>query len=228
MRITSLVAVVAVAVAAPAVSHAQLQLGGRTGIAFSSGAAGENTQTGAALKMSDWAQVAQVPFQLDAGVEVTPALTLGGYVGLGAGIVGDAFLQDLAGRQLCGTNQGDGTITCTGFDWRLGVQATYAFIGGTFVPWVGLGVGYEAVSTKAEDDAGSLTVKLTGYEVGFQVGGDFRMSRAFAFGPYVAVNVGEFRDIKMTASGSAPTSGEIARKTYHEWIGAGIRGVFHL
>lgn len=229
MRNTLFSLLATLVIAAPATSLAQLQLGVRTGVDVAAGSIAHNAQTGASLDLGD-TQVAQVPFQLDVGFEVTPELALGGYFGLGGGIVSDSFLQDDGGNRACGRNLGHGTVICTGFNWRAGVQGSYAFTGiwQRFVPWLGLGLGYESVSTRAEDDSANATITYTGYEVGVRAGGDFRLGRRFALGPYVGVSVGQFRKAKLTGSGIGSLSGDIADKAYHEWIGVGVRGAFTL
>lgn len=227
MRVTLLVA--AVAFAAPGTSLAQLQLGARTGVEVAAGGFGNNPQTGQGRQLSD-GQVAQLPLQLEVGFDVAPEVTLGGYFGVGAGIASDKLVVDGRGNRLCGTETANGKMTCSGFDWRAGVQGRAAFAGSwqRFVPWLELGLGYESVSMRAKNDGWKATIVYTGYEVGLHAGGDFRVGRHFAFGPYAGVSVGRFRTSKVSATGAASRSFSIDEQAYHEWIGAGVRGAFSL
>jgi hypothetical protein len=229
MRNTLLSLLATIVIAAPGTSLAQVQLGVRTGVDVAAGDVMHIPQAGTALQLSD-GQLAQVPFQLDAGVEVTPALTLGGYFGVAGGIINDAAAEDQDGNAACGRQLKNGTVLCTGFNWRAGFQGSYAFTGiwQRFVPWLGLGLGYESVSVTTEDDVQKDTVTFTGYELALRAGGDFRLGRRFALGPYAGVSVGQFRKMKLTSSSLGSFSGNIPDKAYHEWIGAGVRGTFTL
>jgi hypothetical protein len=228
MRHTLLLAVLTLAV--PSVSHAQLQLGGRLGYAAAMGNALEHARTGEKIGMKDYSLKSQVPLQLDVGFKVSPEISLGGYLGYGFGQVDDAYLQKAFGRQICGADAGDGKIACTGSAWRIGVQGFYTFAtaNAPLVPWIGLSLGRESATAEAKDSTGGVTVKLTGYELGLQLGGDYRVADGFVFGPYVGLSFGKFSDAEITVTGSSSTSQSIDKTAWHQWLGFGLRGMFTL
>lgn len=220
------------AFAVPSVSHAQvrLQVGGRLGFAKATGDALEHARTGEKIGMKDYSLSSQVPVQLDVGAQVSPEISLGGYLGYGFGQVDDAFLERSFGRRICGADYGDGTIDCTGSAWRVGVQGLYTFAGtaSSLVPWIGLSLGRESASVEAKDRTGGVTVKLTGYELGLQLGGNYRVSDVFVVGPYAGLSFGKYDDAELTITGAGSQSMSIDKKAWHQWFGFGIRGSFTL
>src|SRR5512138_795456 len=171
--------VVLAAVAMPVASHAQ---GGFTlGFRLGYGAPGGDVMKDAA--MSDLAS-GQVPLQLDAMYRINPEIAVGGYFSYGFGGVSGAS------KDQCDAFG----IDCSTSTLRLGLQGTYTFtMVQKFVPWVGLGTGYEALSVEASAGGNSATTDYTGWEYfNLQVGGDYKVSPLFALGPYIQYAMGQY------------------------------------
>lgn len=221
-----LLVVALVAISAPSVSRAQLEVGARVGYAAALGNA--VASSGEKTGMKDYSLAGQIPLQLDVVGHLTRELSVGGYLGYGFGRVDDAYMEEAAGGvRICSL------IECTGSAWRAGVQGFYRFVdaGTAFLPWLGLSAGYESATTKASGRGVSMEVTLTGYELGLQAGGDFRVSDGFAVGPYVGLTFGQFNRAKLSATingQSASDSGSIDEKAWHEWLSFGLRGTFTL
>lgn len=180
------------------------------------------------LDLSDYSSV-QVPFLVDIGGKPLPELFLGGYVGFGfggpAGNTADFCEAVDAG--------------CAGFGWRVGAEVQYHFIpGGKVNPWVGYGIGYEAVSlgiardTWDEDDeldeADVVVSALAGYEFAHLMGGaDFRLNKVVGLGPFVDVSFGRYTNVGF-AGGDTARSDDIddSDEATHGWVTFGIRVVF--
>jgi hypothetical protein len=190
-----LAALAALLQAAPAA--AQVTVGARLGAGFALG------DVGGALPMSDWTK-GQVPFQLDVLYRATPRVRVGGYFSWGFGLPGD---------QCAG-------LDCTATVTRLGVEGTYAFTGGSFVPWVGVGLGYEWNTVDAGDEKGSFT----GFELlNLQAGGDFVVTPKLSAGPYVLFSLGQYDEGTVGAA-----TGPIRDRKMHQWLSLGVRGTFDL
>ena len=192
-----LISVAIAALLAPAPSAAQISVGARLGVGVAAG------DVGGRLPMGDWVN-GQIPLQLDVLYRATPRFRVGGYLSWGYGLPGD----------VCDT------LDCSASVTRVGVEATYSFIGGAFVPWIGAGIGYEW-STVGD---GSLEGTFTGFELlNLQGGGDFQVTRRLSAGPYAAFSMGQYDEVKL-----AGMTGPIADKKMHEWLTLGIRGSFDL
>lgn len=221
-----LLAVAAFAVPSVSLAQARLQVGARLGYSVSRGNAFESE--GERVPMKEASLGAQVPLQLDVGAKLSPELAVGGYVSYGFGKVDGEYLGGV-----CGLETTAGTMKCTGNAWRLGAQGTYTFAGASssLVPWIGLNLGYESTTAEAKNSAVSVRVSLTGWEAGLQLGGDYRVSESFAFGPYVGVHLGRFGDAELSlkAPGQSQSGSEsIDEKAWHQWFGFGVRGLFTL
>lgn len=211
---------IVVAVLLPTPSRAQLTLGARVGFAPAMGDAFKNATTGEASKMSDGIK-SQIPFQLDVAYRFTKELALGGYLAYGFGQVGGLFKDD------CDANGQD----CSAHDTRVGIQAFYTFstVSPRFVPWAGLGFGYEWGT--AEGTGGGLPdekMTLKGWEfVNLQVGGDYMLTPQLGIGPYVMFSVAQYSKGEFESEGVS-LEADIEKKAVHEWLGFGVRGKFDL
>lgn len=204
----------------PVVSQAQLSLGLRVGFAPAIGDAFKDPDSGEGAKLSDGVR-SQIPIQVDALYAVTPDVKVGAYLSYGFGQINDdGFL--------------DGVCTASGVDCsaravRLGVQAIYAFnkIAPEYVPWVGVGLGYEWASAKAEAGGQEATFKLSGFELlNLQLGTDYRVSPKLSVGPYIAYSLGQYGDPTVEQGG---VSVDVpADSAIHSWFGFGLRGQFDL
>ena len=194
-RVWLAAAVASLLAASPA--SAQVTVGARLGAGFALG------DVGGTLPMSDWTQ-GQIPLQLDVLYRVTPRVRVGGYFSWGFGLPGDAC---------------DG-LDCTAAVTRLGVEGTFAFTGGSFVPWVGAGIGYEWNTV----DAGAEKGSFTGFELlGLQAGGDFVVSPRLSVGPYAMFSLGQYDEGAIDGS-----KGPIRDRRMHQWLSLGVRGTFDL
>lgn len=209
---------VAVALAAPTAAAAQLGVGLRVGWAAASGDAAEGET------LSDGFE-SQVPIQLDALYAVTRDFAVGGYFSWGFGRIGDELDRDLCSIP---------GVDCSARSIRLGVQGVYTAnaLGTAFVPWAGLGFGWEWARFEAERSGfGRAEISYDGIELLYlSAGGDYRVSDRFAFGPFFSLSVVEFRHqrVESTAAPSENLDREIPDKALHEWLQLGVRGRFSL
>lgn len=239
----SLVAMLA-AVALPTAAHAQVTLGFRVGYAPSMGDAyklkntGDPTLDGTSAKMSDGVS-SQWPLQLEAAYRITPQLAAGAYFSYGFGDGGPIFASTVSGQDFCSLSGSGVSIDCSASTYRLGVQGTYAFtmVSPTFVPWAGVGLGWEWSSAKADISGlgatGTFEEHLDGFEFTMQGGGDWKIGRVFALGPFIQYSIGRYSagELKMSGFGQPSESlkfSEFADKTLHEWLTIGVRGKFDL
>jgi hypothetical protein len=206
MRKVSLVALVAVsalAVLAPSLSHAQWNIGARAGYMHGFG------EADATFSLDDFSR-SQIPFQLDVGYRVGDVLILGGYFSYGVGFE-SGFVKDSCDA---------GGIDCSASSLRFGGQVLFDFpvIG----PWLGLGLGYESVSVEL-DGVASVDMSLRGVEWVLQGGWEFPLMPKFAVGPYASVSMGRYVSFESDVG-----DGEIADKSFHGWASVGLRGTFDL
>jgi hypothetical protein len=200
--------VVALAALAPAAASAQVSLGLRLGFAPSMGEAVEGRD------MSDGVK-SQIPVQVDAMYALNPNLSLGGYFSYGFGLLGDAVSDECDAADL----------DCSASGMRAGVQLHYALAAkGAWVPWGGVGAGYEWGKLSIDD--GSTSYR--GFEfLNLQLGGDYKVSEKLAFGPYVQFSMGQYSNATFD-DGTDSVSNSIDEKGIHEAFGFGIRGRFSL
>lgn len=220
MRKVLVLGAIAVAVLLPTASMAQFTLGARLGFAPAMGDAFKDATTGEASKMSDGVK-SQIPFQLDAAYRVSKEVAIGAYFAYGFGQVGGLFKDD------CDANGQD----CSAHDVRLGLQAFYSFtqVSPQFVPWAGIGFGYEWGTAEASGGGlpdESLTFKGWEY-LNLQLGGDYMLSPQFGIGPYIMFSIAQYSEAEIE-SGGFSISGDIEKKAVHEWLGFGVRGKFDL
>jgi outer membrane protein W len=215
---------VAMALALPTASRAQFTVGARLGFAPAMGDAAKEATTGQALKMSDGMK-SQIPLQLEAAYRLTKEFALGAYLSYGFGQIGGALSDDCSASGQ----------SCSAHDTRFGIQALYTFTQANpqFVPWVGVGLGYEWGTWEATGGGQpDLSFTFKGWEfLNLQVGGDFFATPQFSFGPYLMLSIAQYSDVEVT-SGGMTVSGSLSDagfdKTVHEWFSFGIRGKFDL
>src|SRR5262245_5318194 len=63
--------------------------------------------------------------------------------------------------------------------------------GGSFTPWVALGLGYESVTLTASEGSRAISADATGWElVNLQIGGEFlNESSRFSLGPFLSFSL---------------------------------------
>jgi len=215
------------AVASPAVAHADaygsgLELGVRTGYAFSAGRVGAVANQNDS-DLGDFIS-AQVPLWLDVGYRLNSNLYLGGYFQYGFGVVNDD-------RQGVCRNA---NVDCSASDIRLGVMGRYA-LGtlGQSTPWVGLGFGYEWAKYSIHQSllgSSSTDATSSGFEIAnLQFGLDFPLTSRVLIAPFLSVSFGQFqsRSTKTVAGALTTTLDEdYDDKSLHEWILIGARFAF--
>jgi hypothetical protein len=168
-----------------------------------------------------------IPLWLDVGYRLTPALVLGVYALYGvvlpkAGAVGDP----LGG----GCPEG---LDCTGGGVRFGVQAQYHFSPAAFVdPWLGLGVGYEWITSHVEGQVIGLPIDVRTEHSGpellhLQGGVDLRTSAALAFGPFAALSLMQYTSCSAELDGR-DSDCRLPDLAWHGWFVLGVRGTLGL
>jgi hypothetical protein len=202
-----------VALLVPTASHAQFQLGLRLGYAPAMGEAFQAKGAPSADKMSDGVK-SQVPIQLDANYKINKDMAAGLYFSYGFGQIGGQLKDSCTG------------VTCSASAIRVGAQGNYTFnsVASPLVPWAGVFLGYEQAKVSLSGGAsGDFT--LSGYELGVQVGGDYKVTPQFGVGPFIGLSLGQYTSL--SASGDAGPAPSIDTKM-HEWFTIGVRGVFDL
>jgi hypothetical protein len=143
-----------------------------------------------------------IPIWIDAGYRVDPNFHIGAY-----------FDYGVAFAQVCNANQ-----NCLASDIRLGAQVAYHVLPGAAIdPWVAIGFGYEWLSISGFG-------LLRGWEFfNVQVGADFPVGRAYAFGPFVAVSAGQFDTLSKSGTSTSWGGGQ----ALHGWVQFGLKGTFN-
>ncbi|HEX9244456.1 MAG TPA: hypothetical protein VF875_18610 [Anaeromyxobacter sp.] len=209
-----------VALLIPTASLAQVQLGLRLGYAPAMGDAAKDA------KMTDFSLSSQIPIQVDAAYKFNADFSAGLYFSYGFGQVDNKAFESLVGQQVCGANG----ITCSGSALRFGAQGNYTFnqVTGPIVPWAGLFLGYESVTTDLSGGGSSGSIELTGYELGLQVGGDYKVNEQFSVGPYLTYSFGQYQNVEAKVNGQSFASGSITDQAMHSWLSIGVMGRFNL
>jgi hypothetical protein len=207
MRRLALVALAAVAFAAPATSRAGFFIGARVGYAIPGG----NVQSG--LSNKDITS-SQVPLQLDLGYAgLLDTIAIGAYGAIGLQQVGSQ-LKDQCSQY---------GATCDSKLWKVGAQAN---IHPALGLWGGVFMGWEQQTISGTFSGVSASQSLRGYETGLQAGWDFG-ALGVKFGPYASWSTGKFQTGVSTGGGLPTTSLDLGSAN-HSWLTLGIRGVFGL
>ncbi len=165
------------------------------------------------LQLSDLTS-GQVPVWLDLGVRLYQRFSTGLFVSLGP-----AFSR-------CVTD-----AHCDALEFRIGLQGSiHLFPRGRFDPWASIGVGYEhlqesqsSVTTPGSPTNNSgLVLGLDGFEALVHLGFDYRISRHFGLGPFLAFAIGEYVHQGMTFNG-VQRGTSIDDRAVHEWLLLGAR-----
>jgi len=229
--IATLLAFVAIA-AVPAPAHAQAKdsgfsLAARVGYGFPMGnVASDSTAT---LALTDDFS-GEVPLWLDVGYRFGRSFFVGAYFQYSFAFVksSTAFVASQVGQAVCELPG----VSCSGSDVRLGAELHYIFSPeASFQPWAGIGFGYEWTNLSASAPGVEATLQYRGFEfLNLQVGGDFKVSDAFALGPFVAFSLGQYDTIVLSATGQPSQSLDIPSnaKSTHEWLQVGVKGTFNL
>jgi hypothetical protein len=154
----------------------------------------------------------QVPIQLDLGLALGQALTIGAYAAYGFAQPSKGWRDDC---DAAGSSCSAGTL-------RVGAQLSLHSAGARSAGlWGGVAVGYEELRTK--DSKGRIAeLGFEGYDATLEGGYDLPVSSGLRLGPYVSASVGRFGELKSTLTA------DIASKELHGWLQLGLRGVFAL
>ncbi|HZZ83446.1 MAG TPA: hypothetical protein VFE30_02825 [Anaeromyxobacteraceae bacterium] len=147
-----------------------------------------------------------IPLQLDVGWRLDDRWTVA------------AFFQ--YGFAWMGSNCPAGA-DCSARDLRLGAEVLYRILpGAQWVPWVGLGAGYEWARATRSLGPTAVDVTSRGLELAnVQLGADYQWGKSLSYGPYAAFTVGRF---------STTTVGDLPDKALHHWLQLGLKGTFNL
>ncbi|AKQ70299.1 hypothetical protein A176_007211 [Myxococcus hansupus] len=183
------------------------------------------TRSGDNFKMSD-AYKGAIPLQVDVGYFFNSNVYLGAYFQYAP-----VLLPDNAACSETG-------VSCSSDQMRFGINASYHFRAGEkFMPWLGLGIGYEMINTKVSAREGDIEsiigVGARGIEfASIQAGADYRINDTFSIGPYVSLAAGvyqtatssiEMKNVPILGDASESSSESIDNKAVHAWLSGGLR-----
>ncbi len=164
-----------------------------------------------------------IPLWLDVGYWLDPHFLLGAYFMYGVVLPKTASATDPLGG---GCPEG---LDCFASGVRLGVQAQYRFAPGRpLSPWLGVGLGYEWISSRIEGELFTAPFEASTTHSGpdllqLQGGVDFRLAELLAVGPFVAVSAMQYTSCSLTLSGSQSEC-ELEESSWHGWLVFGVRG----
>lgn len=164
----------------------------------------------------------QVPLIVDIGGKIIPNLFLGGYLGIAFG--------GAAGRFSDACNRAD--FTCVAVGFRIGAQIQYHILPDAKMnPWIGYGIGYEAVGLGgSKDDNNKFSAAVGGVEFAHLMAGlDFRLSRGFGIGPFADFSIGQYSKASTeTTIGGQTTKvdGDVKDTALHQWLTVGAKFTF--
>lgn len=168
-----------------------------------------------------------IPIWFDAGYRLSERLLVGGYVMFGVVLPKTAPRDNPLGG---GCPEG---FDCFASGVRLGAQAQYSFAPRAAInPWLGLGLGYEWVSTELEGEVFSLPFEASTRYSGpdllqLQGGADFRTSPIFAVGPFASASAMRYTSCSLELGGESSRC-ELTEGGWHGWLVLGVRGVVEL
>jgi hypothetical protein len=168
-----------------------------------------------------------IPLWLDIGYRLTPRLLLGVYAMYGFVLPKAGAATDPLGG---GCPEG---LDCSGAGVRFGLQGQYHFSpAAPLDPWLGLGLGYEWITSHVEGQAFGFPIDVEtehgGLElVHLQGGVDVRLSPAFTLGPFAALSVMQYMRCSATLDGEDTTC-RLPDAAWHGWLVFGVRGALGL
>ncbi len=159
-----------------------------------------------------------VPLVFEAGYRFDRRFTVGPYFQYAVAQVKDGAAA------VCGNG-----VDCSGSVIRLGLEGLYHLdLGSAFIPWVGLGVGYEWMNFDFSAGPVSGSASGNGWEfLTLQLGGDIYVAPQFAIGPFVSFSIARYGNASLH-SGNTTTSSDVAHPAVHEWLQFGARVSFDL
>jgi len=127
------------------------------------------------------------------------------------------------------TKNCDPGSSCSASDLRLGLEGRlHSAAQEPFDPWFSFGVGYEILSLSESGNVSGEST-LEGFDLDFQLGGDIRLGKLFALGPFIGLRIGKYHSASF-ASSTSHASADIpdANQATHGWLTFGLRGSFSL
>lgn len=159
----------------------------------------------------------QPEFALNYGI--TPSIIVGGYVGLGLGLLPSRV------KKLCDM---DDDVECSQIFLNIGLAGEYRFLPGNLVnPWLGANVGLEWGFMSVTSPVGDFSSSVFGVGFGPSAGVDFELGR-WGLGPFVSYQAGKYMTADMQVrltdeDGEGDQSGSIDNKAFHGWLSFGAR-----
>jgi hypothetical protein len=156
-----------------------------------------------------------VPIWLDLGYRLNERIYLGGYVSYAFGVLP---------RNVCERTE------CSASLLRFGLAVQNHFAPQqSFDPWVGAGVGYEALATSQKRDVVTESIRLAGFDAHIQSGLDYKVSPQFGIGPIVTASIGQYTSGSSETTSSTVNLSGVTQdfpKAFHGWLTFGLRGAF--
>lgn len=152
---------------------------------------------------------------LDAGTLATSRLGWGESFGGAVGVGLSRYVLALADVGVESYGAGSACAGCSATGLRAGAFLQYHLaVGSPFDPWVAYGAGFHTLSSS---DATGASSKWSGIEpLRLRVGGDWYPTRAFGFGPWLALDAG--------VDGTRPLGSAVAGAV-HTTLSIGLRVV---
>jgi len=217
-----------------------LTLGARAGLALAVGSAQKDLSMSSAV----WGAL---PVVLELGYRFTDRISAGIYFQAGYAGGSVKLCEGLRTQLILSTStRYTPSAACSvtgGYALRVGLEGLYRLPlpGRTLVPWLGLSVGAEYVSTSVQvKEFGQIsngTYKWDGPEyLGLQGGVEWPLSPGLAVGPYAALTLSRYtsQSLAVSGNGAGVVSGANGRslpsdeRTVHSWLMAGVKGTFDL
>ena len=122
---------------------------------------------------------------------------------------------------------------------RLGAELLYHLAPeGPYDPWLGIGFGYEWLTSHADFSSGGAAQTFDGSLSGFeylnlQLGVDYMATPGFGIGPFTTLTIGSYGNYDNTQtiaisgiSQAGDRSGSVNDTAVHAWLIIGLRGTF--
>lgn len=161
----------------------------------------------------------QVPLIIDIGGKPIPQLFIGAYLGIAFG-GSTGRISEACDR---------GNYSCVAVGFRIGAQIQYHILPAAKLnPWIGYGIGYEAVGLGgSRDDNNKFSAAVGGVEFAHLMAGlDFRLSKGFGIGPFADFAIGQYSKatFETTTNGNTvKTDGDIRDTAIHQWLTLGAK-----
>jgi hypothetical protein len=96
-------------------------------------------------------------------------------------------------------------------------------------PWLGVGIGYEVLSSTASSDGTETTYTASGLEfANLQLGADLMATPRVRIGPYGRFSFAQYMTSNVQSDGSEVSSGPIENPALHNWLEFGLRIAYDL